>query len=296
MSIWTTSSSYAPWDDQVNASISRYTPNTGTTDGIDTRNVDGYRQGAELRNSSDFFLSTQPKVWGGSFNRFGGISHIQEQAIYGQASSFADYTGVRSFDDLPKFDPVGYVTLGASYPLPIYFNRGPQENADAVIELIPIPDRRKPDNEGRDRAKGTKGELMEGSSVNGRLYGNNRIVDYAYYAQPTTTRPFLDEGEIFYGDGSQDGAVRIDGYVSDVVTKITPFNDQTEAEYVLKTILANPNNAAITGSLLSMNYGMQDDIRPIGARMMTAGWSYYGPESSLTGTDSIAFGGWKRGS
>jgi len=298
MSLWSTTSSFIPWDDQLNLSVSRRMPISGTGIGIDTSEADPWRQGNDLKIFYDFARSAQPKIWGGEILGNGDVDHTQDVNVHGQSPSFTDYEGNRIFNDLPKFSTLEYVKATGSFPLPIYFNDGPQANVEASIEVFTLLWRRSPSIEWRDFTKGVRGEFMEGSPVNGRLNGNFPIIHSIEYKVPSSVRPFLDEGEMIVGISGSDisGAVKYAGFSTAVMPIAQPFDDTTEKEYILKDILTNTQNTAMTSSILRLDYSFQNDIRPFGHRAATAGYSSYGPNAAVTGTDSIAFINLKRGS
>lgn len=110
-----------------------YIPTNTGTGGIATLEIDPFRQGVEIQTNSRKFFGIQPKLWSGN------DGHYTTLNIIGQARSFTEFTNTPLWTELPIFDPVAYLSLASSYPLPIIFNDGPQQQEETTMEPISIP-------------------------------------------------------------------------------------------------------------------------------------------------------------
>lgn len=254
-----------------------------TRNGYNTSGWDQYRQGVEIINDRFRFLGTQPKMWSG--NTDGSVSVV----TYGQPRGAIEENpiGLESkFLDLPRFDPVAYISMGVAYPVPIQFNEGPLQQNEAVLEPLAIPFR-KHSNEGPFFAHAIRGELEDGNNFDSYVTRNtNRIEQFVDFAAPKTPRFFLDEG------GDTFGGIRRDPFAADIERKFTPFDDTLpySPEKRLQT-----SNSTIK-DLVAASARIGDGLLPYGKKSVPAGWSYYGLNAGQYGTDSIVFGGWARGS
>jgi len=247
-----------------------------TTDpNTDTSAFGNLRQGIDLKNMSQLYGSSQPKVWGGQVDSFGVISHEQNFNTIGDVTPFTDFFGSVAQEDLPKFDIVSYLTFGSDYRFPIWLNGGPQRQQEAAIEPLPIVFKL-PSAEG---VKQTRGVHASWDSENEQFITGESVM------------PFLDEGEEKFGD-SYEGAVLVSGFASNDPTYQSAFEDTTqEANYInFFTNLSQPfvdAYAAMSGS--NMSFGLTP---PFSSR----GNSCYGPNAARYRTDSFAFVGLLRGS
>lgn len=269
---------FTPFDDQ------RYPVRAPrpTRNGYDTSAWDQYRQGVEIINDRFRFLGTQPKMWSG--NTDGSVSIV----TYGQMQGAIQENplGLESkFLDLPKFNPVAYISQGAAYPIPIQFNEGPLQQNEAVIEPLAIPFR-KHSNEGPFYAHAARGELEDGNNFDSYIYrSSNQIEQFIELAPPKDPKFFLDEGGDYFGN------VRRDSYVADIERRFAPFDDSLT--YAIDKKLQNTNSTI--AELAAKGAQTSDSFLPYGKKSAAAGWSYYGLNAGQYGTDSIAFGGWARG-
>ena len=276
MAYWI-SSSVVPFDDTLTITT-LIGLNSVTTGVSNTKPIDGFRQGVELNTVDKFFISTQPKLWGGSIKFDGKVSHLNETYTYGQAVSFAEFFGKSQFDDrLKKFDSTLYINLGGSYPFPLFFNEGPQQQEENVVEPITIPFRKNSPEYVGYLAKGIHGSLEDGQDD--KFFGTTPISHFFEYGVPLKTMPFLDQGEQRLGDAFS-GSVIIPGYVSMEKTKIRPYNDQDPEILIIET----------SGSKKSST------ILPYCQKSAAAGGDVYGPNQGKYGTDSITFRNRIRGS
>jgi len=174
------------------------------TQGYDTRAIDKFRQGVSIRTSKDVYGSTQPKIWAGNLN------HYVKVTTYGQARDFTEFENDPKFEELPKFNPAWYITASSSsivggnivrmstYPFPIVFNDGPQQEEEASIEPFIIPFR-KAYPYGNYFPRSIKANLEDGNNFDNLDGGTTRIEQFIEYDIPTTPRFFLDEGVEYFG-------------------------------------------------------------------------------------------------
>lgn len=270
---------YTPFDD-----TQRHTrPPAPTRSGYATSGWDLYRQGTEITTDHFRFMGSQPKFWSGQTSGFSAV------VTYGQNPGSIDGNtlGLESkFEDLPEFNPVAYLTLGVAYPLPITFNDGPSEEAEATIEPLAIPFK-KPTNEGPYYAHAIRGSFEEGNIEGHVLHSTNVIEQYVEMFPSPTTRFFLDEG------GDRFGNILREPFVADVGLAPVPFDDTLP--YSLENKLQTSNSVFHEVVRKGFEAG-ETDMLPYGKRSASAGSSYYGINAGQYGTDSIAYGGWSLGS
>lgn len=289
MAYWTTGS-VTPFDDS--RQVFRKVATTSNNPNINTSGSDPYRMGVELRDFKDIYNSSQPKLWGGSFNQTGGITHEQEIVTYGQALSFTSFFGTSMWSEKPKFNPVTYINQPTDYPLPIIFNDGPQQEQEAIIEPFTTPQRFNT-VESYDVAHKVRGNLEDGNALDGRGKGNSMVEQFTDYAQPISPRPWLEEGEERWGDQQTPAIVR-EGYLTKIQRKLAPWTDQING--YLKPQVLGFSDSSMSGALEALSIDNNNDIRPLGKRSCAAGWTVYGPGAARVGTDSLAFLGRIRGS
>lgn len=286
---------FTPFDDSqdqnrfIVAAISKQTKN-----GMDTSAFDAWRQGVELTQSKFVYGSSQPKFWVGNTKGYGNL------ITYGQARSWTEYENTTSFDDLTiPFNPVLFITLGQNYPVPIYFNDGPMEEEEAIIEPFTIPFRKDP-VAGFDPPRQIHGSLEDGNSRDPYNFGRNtnRISSFIPYDPPLTQEPFLDAGQEYVGVTLQNSIV-IEGFVPFIQRESEPFNDTRDEEIVKEITLTlnNVNDIQFLAALNSLKFDLEDDIRDsFFQKSAPCGNDVYGTNQAIYGTDSIAYVGLNRGS
>jgi hypothetical protein len=159
--------------------------------GIDTREIDGLRQGVSIKTHKHRFASTQPKIWAGNLNHFVLVRTI------GQARSFTEYENSTAFEERPRFNPVQYIE-DPEYPFPITFNNGPQQEEEAIIEPFTIKFR-KNDNEGKFPAHMVRGSIEDGNNFENEDGSSNFVEQFIELTPPNEPRFFLDEGQAYFG-------------------------------------------------------------------------------------------------
>jgi hypothetical protein len=276
------------------------TPSIGmNTSSMNTSAFDHLRQGVEIRTAKHWLGSNQPKLWSGNYK------HYTRIMTYGQMRSWTEYQNSITYDDeIIPFSPVQYIESQKNgtmtYPLPIYFNNGPQEGEEAAIEPLTKPFRLEQSYiEGAYPARRPKGNIEDGNPTQDIPQSNNRILQFIDYEAPLVSDPFLDAGAGYIGDGPIEDCIIIEGYVDFVQRMGTPFDD-TENEEIIKQLSIDSTTSgsqAFLGVLYELHMELDDDIRgSYTQKSATAGYSVYGPEQSRYGTDSIAYVGWLRGS
>jgi hypothetical protein len=262
-----------------------YIPTDDTTGGIDTREIDAYRQGVEIRTNHQRFIGNQPKIWAGS------LDHVVSTTTIGQARSFVEYENSLLFEDLPEFSPVSYIELGFDYPLPIVLNDGPQQEEEAYMEPFTIPFR-KYTPEGPFFARRVAASLEDGNNFD-TVFGNaNRVAQFQSYQDPLQNRFFLDEGGSAWGDGSIENQIITPAYIANIERLLRGFDDTT-IDDVPQSLQATSDMEQV---LISMKMNLDMDLRPARARSANANTFVYGRDSGNYGTDSITFIGRTRGS
>lgn len=166
-----------------------------TEQGYDTTAIDRFRQGVSIRQHKHVYGSSQPKIWSGN------IKHKTTVRTLGQARSFVEYDNSTAFVEKPEFDPVWYIDDDDySYPFPIIFNNGPQQEEEAIIEPFSIP-MRKSENSGPYYPRSVKGTLEDGNSFDNLDGSTSRVEQFQEYNTPDEPRFFLDEGQQYFGAG-----------------------------------------------------------------------------------------------
>lgn len=261
--------------------------------GYDTRAIDPYRQGVEITNGKYLNATTQPKFWTGN------VYQIVNLTTYGQARSWTEYYNSEMIDDtIIPFNPVQYLTDNLNYPKPIYFNNGPMQEEEAIIEPFTIPFRKDP-IWGANPPRQVHAELEDGNNFFDQEKASSRILQFIDYSAPLDPYYFLDGGQAYFGNSVQDSIV-IEGYLPILIRNIDPFNDTNDEKIVSQissSLSDTAENMDFISKLKTLKIELDEDIRQTYAqKSATAGYSVYGPEQARYGTDSITFNGWIRGS
>ncbi len=266
-----------------------------TPGGMNVSASDGLRQGVEIRTNRHLFSSNQPKIWAGNFE------HATRITTFGQFRSWTEYQNSITWNDnIIDFNPVLYITNQDTYPYPIYFNNGPQQGEEAVIEPLTSPYRLDQSViEGAWPIHRPKGNIEEGNSDQALPYAYSRMFQFIPYNPPITPNPFLDAGQQYLGDGPITDDIIIEGYVDYTRRVIEPFDD-TEDEEIVKQLDIDTSTAEgqdFIAQLKLLSIELDEDIRgDYTQKSAAAGYTVYGPEQARYGTDSVAYVGWLRGS
>lgn len=263
--------------------------------GSNTSAVDGLRQGVEIRTNRHLFKSNQPKIWAGNFQ------HATKITTLGQARSWSEYqNNIAWHDNIIEFNPVQYITDKEQYPFPIYFNNGPQQGEECVIEPLTIPYRlEKSVVEGAWPIHRVRGNLEDGNPDTNLPQGNSRTSQLIPYEQQLVSDPFLDFGSYYLGAGPIDESIPVEGYIDYVRTVMTPYDDTKDEEIVKQVILLGDDSGDedYLNLLKRLDINLDEDLRQdYTVKSATAGYSVYGPDQARYGTDSVAYVGWLRGS
>jgi len=268
--------------------------------GMDTSAYDKLRQGVELRRANHVYGTTQPKLWAGNL-----LHRPLEFIPYGEARTWTEYENTTEYyDNTIPFDPVYYINSQQNgiitYPFPIYFNDGPQQGQEAIIEPLTIPFRANTSYiEGAYPVHRPKGNLEDGNPTQDIPQSNNRVLQFIEYNTPLTPNPFLDAGQQYIGDGPIQDDIIIEGYVDFNLRLGDPFDDTETSEIVDQLLITTSslNGLDFIQQLKLLHINLDDDIRETYTqKSATAGYTVYGPEQGRYGTDSVTFSGWSRGS
>lgn len=269
--------------------------------GMNTTAFDKLRQGVEMRLPKHVYGGTQPKLWAGNL-----LQRPRTFLPYGEARTWTEYENTTEYyDNTIPFNPVQYIQSQNNnintYPFPIYFNDGPQEGQEAIMEPLTIPFRAATSYvEGAFPARRPKGNLEDGNPTPDIPQSNNRVYQFIEYNSPLTPDPYLDAGQEYIGAGSIEDAIIREGYVDFVLRLGDPFNDREKVISIVKELYietSTPEGQAFASAILKLDIGLDDDIRgSYTQKSATAGYDVYGPGQARYGTDSIAYSGWGRGS
>lgn len=271
---------YTPFNDNPEPT---FVPTDEDTGGVDTREIDAYRQGVEIRTSHQRFAGNQPKIWAGNLN------HVVDVDTIGQARSFVEYENSLLFEDMVEFNAVDYIMSYGNYPLPIIFNEGPQQEEEAFVEPITFPFR-KYTPEGPFFARRVAGSIEDGNNFDTVFKNANRIAQFQDYQDPLQIRAFLDEGVSYWGPITN--GIDTPGFTPGTERLLRAFDDTT-LDDIPQSLRAGTDMENV---LIAMKMNLNEDLRPSCTRSANANTFVYGRDSAIYGTDSIAFLGTTRGS
>lgn len=277
---------YFPFNDTSEPVIQRQVSNFNLAkNGIDTREIDRFRQGVSIRTSNHLFSTTMPKMWAGNINHFTNTNTL------GQARSFVEFGNSNNFNDrIRKFNPVQFMT-DPLYPRPIIFNNGPQQKEEANIYPFDIPFAK--DYNEINTSRQIRGTLEDGNEdLTNDNRAHNIVEQFLDFQQPKTFGYFLDEGTEYFGTNAPEESIIIDGYFPLIERDFVPFDDRRK-ETIVNTV---QGEADLIETLKSLKYDLDGDLRQKHNRAsMPAGTSVYGINAGLYGTDSIAYSNLIRG-
>lgn len=293
------SEEFTPFDDSGKARETQMAAGTAlaTTNSINTSTYDQYRQGISLKTEKHLVQGFGAKIWSGNINGYIRVG------TYGQTLPFTEFQNNKSFYDRPNFDSIRYLQMGFNYPKPIMFNDGPQQSKECIIMPLTIPFRKGfDDNEGPEYVHSVRAFLEDGNPTADQLNGHsNRIRQFIDFKAPKEAMPFLDEGSEYIGSGygavsgSTTGSILVAGYIDFVSRSIEPYDDTANQSLLLELTTGSVDMANAINALSGFNLDM--DIREgVERKSATAGYCVYGPGAGRTGTDSVAFNGFLRGS
>lgn len=268
-----------------------------TKEGINTFDIDAFRQGVEVRSQRDYSKGVTPRIKPGnrSYDTLAS-DHQYDFLIFGIAVSIAKTTDeIPWVENFGRFNPVYYINNRAEYPFPIYLNGGREAEFIAKMEIFTIPDN-------------TKENITDFPFYTRRAFGyvvggNNRILQPEASEQVSqfinlninekTNEEFFLEGGYSYNEFG----IRVDGYVSNFNSRIKPFSDvnvcdntQTDKILISKLSFSDPTDSLKLVLENKLQINNDSDLRPNNTKSSAAGITY-GAFEAFVGTDSIAFGG-----
>ncbi len=295
MAHWVSSSFFQPFSDVFETKLVGNVLDQ-ISGGIDTSEIDSYRQGIEITRINYFFKGTQPKIWGGNIKHNGTVSHEKDFQIYGQTIDYTKFFGESNFvDNLRDFNSVNYVSENTTYPFPIILNDGPQQAEEASIEPFTIPFRKQGNEPVYAIARKIKG-FIDGGQDNPYTNGTYLATQFFDMSQESNARKFYDFGDQLFGD-TMTGSVKIPGFIPNTRTLSAPFNDETDRKIKMKNITLQSTDPmyAIVSNLKSFKED-ESGILPVNKKSNGAGSDVYGPNQSRYGTDNLSFRNRLRGS
>ena len=284
----------------------------------------------------DIYNSNQPKIifQDGTQDRLtepnGELLHQSSFATYGQACDYVQYTSNTMFNDShvgvegtlldggkriskttnylieSSLIVEGYINPDDVYP--IYMNGGPQFYEESIIEPFPMPFRLATNESPQEQIRGVYAFLEAGNVGDERRFGTDILEQRVYREFPTVVRSFFEYGANYYIVTGSTGNVidvintRPNAILDQTVQpQLKPWVDEANGQYFSDltntTDLLGVTVATTQQPFFSENYGLSDsELQSRDQKSSTAGYSYYGGNASLYGTDSIAFGGYYRGS
>jgi hypothetical protein len=331
MPYWVTNTTIQPFNDTANY----YGKNvvSTTTGGMNTAGLDPYREGVYLRTTTDVFRSVQPKMFvcdgqqGFNTTTNNLINHESAFQTYGQSVDFVQFFGTSLFNDDHKgyertrannnniqISPlVSYLIdngniadglLDANQVYPIYLNGGPQFTEEATIEPLPIAYKLPTNESPQELARGFFAFFEDGNYGDERRFGANQIEQLQYRDQPLVVRPYLEYGSVYLivtASGKTQVVNIKPSAIPDqsIVPRIKPWLDEPPARYFPSLI---SGSLGLISSLIEgtpyyyEGYKNTDsELQNRDQRSSTAGFTCYGGNFGLYGTDSVAFGGLYRG-
>ena len=297
MSYWVLTSSFVPFNDHTTF-VSVTNTATSSNPPMDTEAYNNLRQGIELRNIADLYQSNQPKFWGGDLTKTGSITHEQEFKTYGQAVSFVEFFGKPGFEDRENLNMITYLLHSYEGRTVVMLNGGPQFQQEAMLEPLTIYDRL-PGIEGNTPAHQIYSNLETGNALEGKKIGNSLVEQFTFksLSNDLKSNPFLDYGEKFIGT-TITGSIKIPGYRFKPQEKAYLYIDTSNNFDVLSEITSYQSSSSDFEFVSASNNlkFITNDLRPYGKKSTTAGFISYGRTDANTGTDSVAYIGWTRGS
>lgn len=248
--------------------------------GMDTVGFDHLRQGVSIRNNSDRYAGVMPKIGTGRND------HVTEIVTYGQGNEFTDEP---IFEFIDTFDPVRYIENNQSLIFPIILANATlidPEKAGGFIEPLPIPARDLVSIEGSNTSQGVKGALMSGNEDSWRKFDqiSQFICDFK---ENEPEDVYIDSSDCI---GEEGGDILIPGFFPEKEKTLKPFNESLVLGkiYISGSIRAAPDMEKV---ILAMTGSSTDNYVSNVCITSTTGFVY---DNNSIGTDSLAFGGFKR--
>jgi len=270
---------------------------TGSNPGMDTRDIDGFRQGIEITRNSHRFKGSGGKIWSGNTNGYTVIRTV------GQSLSFTDYEGTKIFEETQTFDPITYISSSEDVWFDSTIDDQPIGNKEANFQPFTIKSRDgKNAGNDPDGLHDIRGAVEDGNQQYDVLNGFTSRVEQFISLESNYIAPFLDNsGKILSGTFVTASYLKANGVLNQTKMVVAPFDDLTINKFANLfsgsnhtdiRFVVTMSNLVLSGS--DINY--DEDIRErLNRKSATAGYSVYGPTAGQEGTDSIAFNGWIKG-
>lgn len=249
------------------------------TSGSEMSVIEHLLQGVSIRTERQRTKGILPIVGSGR------ADHVVERNAYGQPKDFKDD---EPFEELDRFDPVVFINVQDSLLFPRILSNvslKDPEQLDGAIEPLVIRSRASLRSidfpfESHD----TRGELQDGNTD--VFMKVSRMIQFVDLTQPLQIEPFIDSSE---GMGTQGGDIVLPGFAVEDERKLEPFD---ESKRLNKTYVSGSlTDAVIENAILMMTGSNTDSFILDGHRSMGAGFTF---DNNPEGTDSLAFGGFKR--
>lgn len=300
---------------------------------MDTSVLDNFREGVGIRTGTDIFHSSQPKIFfmdghqDLAMHPNGDLTHQSNFNTFGQAYDFIQYTGQVAFVDshlnvegrglngISKMVDYIKITEGINQGLidesmvfPIYLNGGPQFADETIIEFFPLPFRLASIENPQEMSRGMFATFEDGGNEDDeRRFGTNTIGQFIErdLSRPCGRHLLESDASYIVVTGSNGSLINIihlrPSSVPNetVIRRIKPWLDEPKNIYFPKiTNTLDLLSASVGGkSFYEYAYGTTNtELQTRDIKSAAAGFSYYGGNAGLYGTDSIAFGGLYLGS
>jgi len=241
-----------------------------TTNGIDTRPIDSFRQGVEI-NDSITAISTSIMPHIGS----GNSDHSFQITNYGISIGFDDTDPTRPYVDSSKFSAVDYLENQNTYRYPIVFNGRISGFSNSSLEPLTIPSLHpETDTEIPFYAHRIRGELSGGQ--------NKLILPLIHHGSFGISNAFHAGGSFTLGN------IRTPGISSGISYCFLPFDDSSN-NFVTSAVKLGSEQIWIN-VIRQLNHNWDNDLRPFKSKTATCGYQF-GLSENRNGTDSIAYGG-----
>lgn len=242
------------------------------TGSIDTKLIDGFRQGVEITQYSHFYAGNSIRIHAGE------PGHVIRKNFYGADRNFLRQN---YFQETEYYNALKYINCEQTITYPIVTHDSDEtENynfngaiepltirAVAALYSIDVPF----------EAHSIKGMLMDGNSD--ITTASSRIVNTKLKTENHKIQPWLDLIDMM-GTAKKVPTMM---YFNDDKTFINPFNDSSNKVQLSSNLPLDMLDEALKLVGSTENYISENEISA------TCGWMY--DDITRTGTDSIAFGG-----
>ena len=287
--------------------------------GMDTSEVDRFRQGVSVRSPRDFFNTLLPWLTDQGLPNSAGaiVDPTIEPNTFGQPKLFEDPSaakrpgvsngpGPAPFDDIATLkDPVAYLKDPGTQAYPVVLlspNWLDPATMDGVIEPLAI--RHKLSNvliDGPFVAHDIRGALMptEGASMLGK---GTVVTSFLQFEPRDRTPPYVGSQNIAMSGSYFDFVLSSEGYANPIPMSISPYDDSTSINPTDINFVAFTLASGSSGSFREMGKFIEDPGYGIFGMSMPTGFTRRGGSYSVrknstgnqlvTGVDSLTFAGW----